>query len=179
MNLKVIYKNWTKYCEANHECFINPFFPNASLLYPLKTKHFAVFWWFQGVEKRCIGNKWVNMIFVNKFCCHWFFVWFLIQCHIQIVLTSLQELVSTCFILHSKDSISNLYLTHSFPINPFSTSENLRKPYVFLMFSGLEKGFIGNEWVKIKWILTSLAARLQVCWASFVMWPNRGKFKIT
>ena len=33
---------------------INPFVPNAPFLYPLKT--------FQGVEKGCIGNEWVNWI---------------------------------------------------------------------------------------------------------------------
>ena len=32
-----------------------PFVPNAPFLYPLKT-----FWCFQGVEKGCIGNEWVN-----------------------------------------------------------------------------------------------------------------------
>ena len=126
------------------------FFPMHPFSTPWKQKIFAIFWWFQGVEKRCTRNKWVNLIFVNKFCCHWFFVWFLIQCHIQIVLTSLQEVFSTCFVVHSKDSISNLYLTHSFPMNPFSTPENIRKPYFFLMFSELEKGCIGSEWAKIK-----------------------------
>ena len=40
---------------------INPFVPNALFLYPLKTsenrKVFSCFW---GVEKGCIGNKWVK-----------------------------------------------------------------------------------------------------------------------
>ena len=39
----------------------NPFVPNASFLYPLKTEeNLTVFWCFQGVEKGCIGNEWVN-----------------------------------------------------------------------------------------------------------------------
>ena len=39
----------------------NPFVPNASFFYPLKTsENFTVFWCFQGVEKGCIGNKWVK-----------------------------------------------------------------------------------------------------------------------
>ena len=40
---------------------INPFVPNALFLYPLKTsENRKVFWCFQGVEKGCIGNKWVK-----------------------------------------------------------------------------------------------------------------------
>ena len=40
---------------------INPFVPSAPLLNPLKTsENLTVFWCFQGVEKECIGNKWVN-----------------------------------------------------------------------------------------------------------------------
>ena len=36
----------------------NPFFPNATFLYSLKTsENLKVFWCFQGVEKECIGNK--------------------------------------------------------------------------------------------------------------------------
>ena len=39
----------------------NPFFPNTPFLYPLKTsENRKVFWSFQGVEKRCIGNEWIN-----------------------------------------------------------------------------------------------------------------------
>ena len=41
--------------------YFNPFVPNAPFLYPLKTsENLKVFWCFQGVEKGCIGNKWVN-----------------------------------------------------------------------------------------------------------------------
>ena len=36
--------------------FFNPFVPNAPFIYPLKTSEGC----FQGVEKGCIGNKWVN-----------------------------------------------------------------------------------------------------------------------
>ena len=40
---------------------LNPFDPNAPFLYPLKTsENRKVFWCFQGVEKRCIGNEWVK-----------------------------------------------------------------------------------------------------------------------
>ena len=40
---------------------INPFVPNASFLWPLKTlENLKIFWYFQGVVKGCIGNKWVN-----------------------------------------------------------------------------------------------------------------------
>ena len=38
---------------------------------------------------------------------------------------------------------SLLKLTHSFPIHPMH-------PYWFLMFSGVVKGCIGNEWVNSK-----------------------------
>ena len=41
---------------------VNTFVPNAPFLYPLKTsENFTVFCCFQGVEKRCIENKWVNI----------------------------------------------------------------------------------------------------------------------
>ena len=44
----------------------NPFVPNASFLYPLKTEeNLTVFWCFQGVEKGCIGNEWVNPFLAN------------------------------------------------------------------------------------------------------------------
>ena len=46
----------------NHQTF-NLFFPNISFLYPLKTsENLSVFWCFQGVEKECIGNEWVNIV---------------------------------------------------------------------------------------------------------------------
>ena len=41
--------------------FFDPFVPNAPFLYPLKTlENRKVFCCFQGVEKGCIGNEWVN-----------------------------------------------------------------------------------------------------------------------
>ena len=40
---------------------VNPFVLNAPFLYSLKeSENFAVFWYFQGVEKGCTGNKSVN-----------------------------------------------------------------------------------------------------------------------
>ena len=42
-------------------------FPNTSFLCPLKTsENLTVFWCFQGVEKGCIGNKWVNVHFCKS-----------------------------------------------------------------------------------------------------------------
>ena len=42
---------------------INPFVPYPPFLYPLKTsENRKVFWYFQGVEKRYIGNEWVNIL---------------------------------------------------------------------------------------------------------------------
>ena len=50
-------KNWIQKSLPN----LNPFVPKAPFLYPLKTwKNLWVFWFFQGVEKECIGNKWVK-----------------------------------------------------------------------------------------------------------------------
>ena len=46
---------------------LNLYVPSAPLLYPLKTsKNRKVFWSFQGVEKRSIGNKWVKEIRSRK-----------------------------------------------------------------------------------------------------------------
>ena len=45
---------------------INPFVPNAPFLYLLKTsENLSVFWYFQGVEKGCIGNEWVNSVLLT------------------------------------------------------------------------------------------------------------------
>ena len=44
----------------------NPFIPNTPFLYPLKTsENLTFFWCFQGVEKGCIGNKWVKIQITN------------------------------------------------------------------------------------------------------------------
>ena len=43
--------------------FFNPFVPNAPFLYPLKTC-------FQRVEKRCIGNEWINLKEKSLFAIH-------------------------------------------------------------------------------------------------------------
>ena len=46
---------------------INPFVPNASFLYILKTsKNRKVFWRFQRIENGCIGNKWININTLNE-----------------------------------------------------------------------------------------------------------------
>ena len=42
--------------------FVNQFFPSAPFLYPVETPEKGkVFGCFQGVEKGCIGKKWVNI----------------------------------------------------------------------------------------------------------------------
>ena len=42
----------------------NPFVSNAPILYSLKTsENRKVFWYIQGVEEGCIGNKWINVNF--------------------------------------------------------------------------------------------------------------------
>ena len=39
----------------------NLFAPNAPFFYPLKiSESLTVFYFFQGVEKGCVGNKWVK-----------------------------------------------------------------------------------------------------------------------
>ena len=48
-------------------CFLGnfkSFVPNAPFLNPPKIlKNLLVFWCFQGVEKKCIGNKWLKLLF--------------------------------------------------------------------------------------------------------------------
>ena len=47
----------------------NPFVPNAPFLYPLNaSENLTVFRCFQGLEKGCIGNEWVNQ-FSHLFQC--------------------------------------------------------------------------------------------------------------
>ena len=45
----------------SRSCYINLFVPDAPFTYHLKTsENLTVFWYFQGVEKGCIENKWVK-----------------------------------------------------------------------------------------------------------------------
>ena len=54
------------YFQVSELFFLNAFVPNAPFLYPLKTsENRPVFWYFQGVEKGCIGDEWVKLV-VNK-----------------------------------------------------------------------------------------------------------------
>ena len=47
--------------------YFNPFVPNSSFLYPLKTsENRKVLWCFQGVEKGFIGNEWVSSCRCNN-----------------------------------------------------------------------------------------------------------------
>ena len=47
---------------------LNPFVHNALFLYPLKTsENLSVFWYFQGVEKGCIGKELVNIQSIYQF----------------------------------------------------------------------------------------------------------------
>ena len=40
----------------------DPFVPDAPFAYPLKTsQNLTVIWYFQGVEKGCIGNEWFKV----------------------------------------------------------------------------------------------------------------------
>ena len=48
---------------------------------------------------------------------------------------------------------SRVILTRSFPVHPFSTPWKYQKTLmVFLFFQGVEKGRIGNKWIKIFYI---------------------------
>ena len=60
----ILNKRWGQWAN----CQINPYFPNAPFLYPLKTsENRKVFWCFQGVEKGCIGKIWVKVALVKVF----------------------------------------------------------------------------------------------------------------
>ena len=64
----MFYKFFSSGTLHNSTPLLNPFVPNAPLLYPLKTsKNLTVFWCFEGVEKGWIGNKWVNMETKSKY----------------------------------------------------------------------------------------------------------------
>ena len=43
---------------------IYTFVANAPFLYPLKTSEILKLFCFQWVEKRCVGNKWVNVAYL-------------------------------------------------------------------------------------------------------------------
>ena len=54
-----LYHNY--FSENLRKLFFDSFVTNAPFLYPLKTsENHKVFWCFQGLEKGCIGNKWVK-----------------------------------------------------------------------------------------------------------------------
>ena len=56
--------NWPSLLPAHFS--ISPFVPKVPFLYPLKTsENTMVFLCFQGVEKGCIGNEWVNVVHVH------------------------------------------------------------------------------------------------------------------
>ena len=53
--------------KENSIFMLNPFAHNAPFLYPLKTlENVTAFWCFQGLEKGCIGNKWVKAMIIGK-----------------------------------------------------------------------------------------------------------------
>ena len=56
-------ENREKYLMIIWKCrrsLINPLVPNAAFLYPLKASENRKVFCFQGVEKGCIGKKWVK-----------------------------------------------------------------------------------------------------------------------
>ena len=60
MNYIKYHQSYERQNLKEHSAF-NPFVPNASSLYSLETtENLTVFWCFQGVEKGCFGNEWVN-----------------------------------------------------------------------------------------------------------------------
>ena len=46
---------------VNNDNYINPFVPNTPFPYDLKISENLKVFCFQGVEKGCIGNKWVRI----------------------------------------------------------------------------------------------------------------------
>ena len=57
-----------------NDCPLNLFIPSAPFLYPPEiSENRKVFWCFQGIEKGCIGNKWVNERHSKgKFVCYFY-----------------------------------------------------------------------------------------------------------
>ena len=55
---------WLKYFTTKSLQFLNSFVPSALFLYPQKTSENPTvrFWCFQGLEKGCIGKKWINRV---------------------------------------------------------------------------------------------------------------------
>ena len=61
---------------------INPFVLNAPFLYSLRTsKNLKVFWCFQGIEKGCIGKRWVNTTWKSEHRNEFFLRWSLTCTH--------------------------------------------------------------------------------------------------
>ena len=60
MNVLILKKTVMMELLAKNNKANNPFVPNAPFLYPLKTSQNHKIFYFQGVERGCIGNEWVN-----------------------------------------------------------------------------------------------------------------------
>ena len=60
-NETLVWNRWRDIIPKTVIPSFNPCFPNTLFHNPLKTsENRKVFWCFQGVEKGCIGNKWVK-----------------------------------------------------------------------------------------------------------------------
>ena len=55
---KMNIKQWSESCQCSSK--IHSYLRRRMKLTHLFSMHLTVFWRFQGVEKGCIGNKWVN-----------------------------------------------------------------------------------------------------------------------
>ena len=69
-NISIGTKAGSKFCHTvlQYQKDVNPFVPNAPFLCLLKTSEkLTVLRCFQGKEKGCIGNEWVNKVFVRHF----------------------------------------------------------------------------------------------------------------
>ena len=64
------HKKPSKMFDGVPNTLLNPFVPNESFFYPLKTSgNLKIFLCFEGVDKECIGKKWVKFVsfrFVNN-----------------------------------------------------------------------------------------------------------------
>ena len=56
----------------------------------------------------------------------------------------------------------------------FSTPpENIRKPYGFLVFSGVEKECIGNEWIKVMYSIHFYLTHIFICTFFYLKSPGK------
>ena len=126
--------------------FLNPLVPNAAFLYPLKiSETLTVFWCFQGEEKGCIGNEWVNPSFCDCYKIWQLFNYFSSVALFKVIWTSAIHLANNHLQYLPLESFCGYILLHHCMINSWITASfTISVERTDITFSGFYRNFIWN-----------------------------------